>query len=110
MLRKKSKYKSKEKRKSKQSLYPKNVRHALVVKCKETTFQEELREAKDPNYRLFWTLDRVKSVGDPRKAKRIYFFTGEGERGYFKIKGYGIEDYKGKTVPVVYFHPKFYYT
>ena len=58
------------------------------MKVRETTFQQELREAKDPNWELFWTLDRVESIGDPQQAKRIYFRTGKGIRGYFKIKGF----------------------
>lgn len=108
MTRSKTKIRSKEKKRSKQVVYPKNVSHALIVKARETTFQQELREAKDPNWELFWTLDRVKYIGDPKQAKRIYFVTGKGVRGYFKIKGYGMRKYRGKKQPVVFFERKFY--
>ena len=108
MTRSKTKIRSKEKKQSKQVVYPKYVSHALIVKVRETTFQQELREAKDPNWELFWTLDKVEVIGNPKQAKRIYFRTGKGIRGYFKITGYGTGEYSGKNLPVVFFERKFY--
>lgn len=87
---------------------PQDIENALVIKCKESTFQQELKEAADPNYRLFWTLSHVKRVGDPFQARKLIFVTGQGIRGYFLIKGYGEEIYKGKVQPVVYFDRNFY--
>ena len=80
----------------------------LMVNCKETTFQQELKEATMPNYKLFWTLDKVKLIGNPNNATRLFFKTTNGVRGFFKIKGYGQETYKGKSQPVVYFNREFY--
>lgn len=112
--RKKSKTVTKKKVVSKVSqihksqINPLQVENTLIVKCKESTFQQELKEAADPNYRLFWTLNHVKKVGDPFQARTIVFVTGKGIRGYFLIKGYGEEVYRGKVQPVVYFDRDFY--
>lgn len=86
------------------SLSPANY---LTVKCKEKTFQQELKEASQPNYRLFWTLNKVKLTGDMNKADKIFFETEQGMRGSFLIKGYGYEKYKGENQAVVYFDKAF---
>jgi hypothetical protein len=79
----------------------------LIVKCRESTFQKELQEAQDPNHKLFWTLNKVKLIGNIQQAKQLFFETEKGKRGYFEIKGYGRENYKGKNQEVVYFKRQF---
>jgi hypothetical protein len=84
-----------------------NEPQGLHVKCREGTFKKELEEAKDPNHKLFWTMDKVRAVGDVKKAKNIYFSVGDKLQGSFEIKGYGKEKYRGKVQEVVYFKRKF---
>jgi hypothetical protein len=79
----------------------------LKVNCRASTLAKELQEAQDPNHLLFWTMNKVKPVGNARMARRLYFETEKGMEGYFDILGYGVEDYKGQDQPVVYFGREF---
>ena len=79
----------------------------LLVNCKESTFQKELQEAQDPNHKMFWTLNKVKLIGNLPEANKLFFKTEKGQRGYFETKGFGMENYKGKNQEVVYFKRKF---
>jgi hypothetical protein len=87
---------------------PENIKNALIVKCRESTFQQELKEAKDINYKLFWTLGSVRKIGNALQATKIVFVTGQGIRGFFRITGFGNEKYRGQVQPVVYFDRQFY--
>lgn len=89
-------------------MQPGELKNALIVKCREPTFQQELKEAKDINHKLFWTLGSVRKIGNALKATKLVFVTGEGIRGYFRITGFGREKYRGQVQPVVYFGRQFY--
>lgn len=81
--------------------------NALSVKCRGSTFQQELREASDPNHELFWTLDKVEIHGDPDKAENLWFIADKEVKGFFPILGYGMRNYRGKEQQVVFFDRQF---